>query len=286
MKIGFIGLGIMGKRMAANLLKGGHKITVYNRTSSKAADLLQEGALWADSPEEVAIVSDVLITMLEGPAVVEKLALGEKGFLDALKKRTIWIDSSTVDPFFSKRMADEAKNRGIKFLDAPVSGSKVPAGRGDLVFLVGGNLGDLEEVRPLLDLMGKKIVHLGANGKGSAFKLMINLLLGQTLVAFSESLSLGIALGIDKTTAMDILLDSSVTPPILKNFRSRIEGEDFKPHFPLKHMRKDLQLISKTAYELERSIPLTSAVKEIYTLAHQKKLGELDFSSVFRFLNE
>lgn len=286
MKVGFIGLGIMGKGMAANLLKGGHKITVYNRTSSKAADLLQQGALWADNPEELAVVSDVLITMLEGPEVVEKLALGEKGFLGTLKKRTIWIDCSTVDPFFSERMASEAASRGVKFLDAPVSGSKIPARRGDLTFLVGGNLQDLEEVRPLLDLMGKKIKHVGPNGKGSTVKLMINLMLGQALVAFSESLSLGIALGIDKSTAMDRLLDSSVTPPILKNFRSRIEEEDFEPHFPLKHMRKDLQLISKTAYDLERSLPLTSAAKEVYALANQKKMGEMDFSSVFKFLNE
>ena len=286
MKIGFIGLGIMGSRMAANVLNGGHSLTVHNRTKSKAESLLNSGAIWADSPEEVAKDANVIITMLENPEVVEELALGKNGFLCALKKGAIWIDCSTVNPSFSQRMGEESKNLGIGFLDAPVSGSKEPAARAGLIFLVGGETNNLIEVQPLLDLMGNKTIHVGDTGKGSTMKLMINQLLGQSMLAFSESLSLGMALGIDKSRAMDILLDSAVTPPILKAFRSRIEDENYEPNFPLKHLQKDLQLFTDTAYEYEKATPLTNVAKEIYALAKQKKQGDLDFSSIFKYLNE
>ena len=286
MKIGFIGLGIMGSRMAANVLNGGHSLTVHNRTKSKAESLLNSGAIWADSPEEVAKHANVIITMLENPEVVEELALGKNGFLCALKKGAIWIDCSTVNPSFSQRMGEESKNLGIGFLDAPVSGSKEPAARAGLIFLVGGETNNLIEVQPLLDLMGNKTIHVGDTGKGSTMKLMINQLLGQSMLAFSESLSLGMALGIDKSRAMDILLDSAVTPPILKAFRSRIEDENYEPNFPLKHLQKDLQLFTDTAYEYEKATPLTNVAKEIYALAKQKKQGDLDFSSIFKYLNE
>jgi len=286
MNIAFIGLGIMGSRMAANVLNGGHSLTVHNRTKSKAASLLNSGAKWADSPEEVAKDANVVITMLENPEVVEDLALGKKGFLPTLKKGSIWIDCSTVDPSFSKRMGKEAEKLGIRFLDAPVSGSKEPAAKAALIFLVGGEAEDLVEVKPILDLMGSKTIHIGDTGKGSVMKIMINQLLGQSMLAFSESLSVGMALGIEKSKAMDILLDSAVTPPILKAFRSRIEDDNYEPNFPLKHLQKDLQLFTDTAYEFEKATPLTNAAKEIYALAKQKNQGDLDFSSIFKFINE
>ena len=286
MKIAFIGLGIMGSRMAANILNGGHNLSVHNRTKIKAEFLLKNGAIWADTPEEVAKEANVIITMLENPDVVEDLALGKNGFLPALKEGSLWIDCSTVNPSFSKRMGKEAEKHGIRFLDAPVSGSKEPAAKAALIFLVGGQADDLAEVQPLLDLMGNKTIHIGDTGKGSVMKIMINQLLGQSMLAFSESLSLGIALGMDKSKAMDILLDSAVTPPILKAFRSRIEDDNYEPNFPLKHLQKDLHLFTDTAYEYEKATPLTNAAKEIYALAKQKKQGNLDFSSIFKYLNE
>ncbi|MEH6407603.1 MAG: NAD(P)-dependent oxidoreductase, partial [Leeuwenhoekiella sp.] len=185
MKIAFIGLGIMGSRMADNLLKGGHEITVYNRTKEKADKLLSDGALWAETPAGAVNDADVLITMLEKPGVVEEVALGENGFLNAMREDAIWIDSSTVNPSFSEKMAAKAKELKINFLDAPVSGSKVPAAKAELIFLVGGEPEILEEVQPLLDLMGKKTLHIGPAGKGAAMKLMINQMLGQCVLAFS-----------------------------------------------------------------------------------------------------
>lgn len=286
MRIGFIGLGIMGSRMAANLLNGGHRLTVYNRTPQKATELVRQGAVCANSPLEAAKGVDVVLTMLENPTVVEELAFGIDGFFNSLKPGSIWIDCSTVDPAFSVQMAIRAGENKIRFIDAPVSGSKIPAANAELIFLAGGRTEDLDEVQPLFDLMGKKTIHVGVNGKGSAMKIMINQMLGISMVAFSESISLGMAMGIEKSKAMDILLDSAVTPPILKAFRSRIENENFEPNFPLKHLHKDLKLFTDTAYSEGKAVPLTNATKEIYGLAKQKNQGEMDFSSIFKFLDE
>jgi len=286
MKIGFIGLGIMGSGMASNLLKSGHELFVYNRTKEKADDLVKQGAVWKESPAAVAKEIDVLFTMLEDPKAVESLALDKDGFLNEMKEGSIWVDSSTVNPSFSKKMSEKALAKNIRFLDAPVSGSKVPAEKGELLFLVGGEKADMDEVQPLFDLMGKNAVHIGDHGKGSAMKIMINQLLGQSMLAFSESVSLGMAMGLDKKMAIEILLNTPVTAPILDVFRSRIEDEDYEPNFPLKHLQKDLHLFTDTAFELNQAVPLTNTAKEVYAQAKQKGQGDLDFSSIFKFINE
>lgn len=284
MKVAFIGLGIMGSRMAANLLKGGHNLTVHNRTAGKAEELVKQGAVWADTPAEAVKDADILVTMLENPEAVRKTAVGAEGFLSNLKEGRLWIDSSTVNPSFSAEMAALADERDIRFMDAPVSGSKEPAANAELIFLVGARKEDLQEAQALFDLMGKKTIHVGGHGKGAAMKIMINQLLGQSVLAFSESLALGMAMGIDKSTAMDILLESPVTAPILKAFRSRIEEENYEPHFPLRHLHKDMQLFTDTAYEFGRAAPLTGTAKEIYALAKQQGQADLDFCSVFNLL--
>lgn len=286
MKIGFIGLGIMGSRMAANLLKEGYDLKIYNRTKEKAKELLDNGATWANSPEEAGKEVDILFTMLEKPEVVEELATGKDGFLDRMKKNSLWVDSSTVNPSFSEKMARQALENGVRFMDAPVSGSKKPAENAELLFLVGGDKADFEEVKPLLLNMGKDAVHIGPAGKGSAMKIMINQLLGQSILAFSESLNLGMAMGIDKKTGMDILLKTPVTAPILEVFRSRIENNDYEPNFPLKHLQKDLHLFTETAYELGQPSPLTNTAKEVYGLAKHKNMADLDFTAVFKYLHE
>lgn len=286
MKIGFIGLGIMGSRMAANLQKSGYDLKVYNRTKEKAKNLLNNGAEWAASPQEAGRDVAILFTMLENPEVVEKLATGKDGFLNAMAENSLWIDSSTVNPSFSKRMAEIARGKKVRFLDAPVSGSKKPAEEAQLLFLVGGASEDFEEAKPVFKKMGKDAVHIGENGKGSAMKIMINQLLGQGMLAFSESLNLGMAMGIDKKTGMDILLKTPVTAPILDMFRYRIENEDYEPNFPLKHLQKDLHLFTETAYELGQPSPLTSAAKEVYGLAKHKNMADLDFAAVFKYLHE
>lgn len=286
MKIGFIGLGIMGSAMASNLMKSGHELFVYNRTKKKADFLVEQGAIWKESPAAVAQEIDVLFTMLEDPKAVESLALDTDGFLNEMMNGSIWVDSSTVNPSFSKKMSEKALAKNIRFLDAPVSGSKIPAEKGELLFLVGGEKADMDEVQPLFDLMGQKAVYIGDHGKGSAMKIMINQLLGQSMLAFSESLSLGMAMGLNKKIAMDVLLQTPVTAPILNVFRSRIEDENYEPNFPLKHLQKDLHLFTDTAFELNQAVPLTNAAKEVYAQAKQKGQGDMDFSSIFKFIND
>lgn len=286
MKIGFIGLGIMGSRMAANLLKKGYNLKVYNRTKEKAEQLLSNGAEWSDSPAGAAAEVDILFTMLENPQVVEELALGNNGFLESLPQDSLWIDSSTVNPSFSERMARIARDKGIRFMDAPVSGSKKPAEDAQLLFLAGGEESDFKQTKALFLVMGKDAIHIGKWGKGSAMKIMINQLLGQSILAFSESLNLGLAMGIDRKTGMDILLKTPVTAPILDLFRSRIENDEYEPNFPLKHLQKDLHLFTETAYELGQPSPLTNTAKEVYGLAKHKNMADLDCTAIFKYLHK
>src|SRR5205823_11581104 len=161
MKIGFIGLGIMGSRMAANLQKQGHSLVVFNRTREKAGPLIAEGAKWADSPAALALQVEVIFTMLAHPDAVEEAALGEDGFLRYPQPGQMWIDCSTVNPSFSRNMAVEAKAQGVGFLGTPVTGSKGQAELAKLTFWVGGETSDAERYRPLLECMGNRITYCG-----------------------------------------------------------------------------------------------------------------------------
>jgi 3-hydroxyisobutyrate dehydrogenase/glyoxylate/succinic semialdehyde reductase len=287
MKIGFIGLGIMGSRMAANLLKKGHEIVVYNRTKEKANALIAQGALWADSPAEVAKHVNILFTMLSRPdAVAETALLGKRSFLETLLPNSLWVDCSTVNPSFSKLMAGEAKARGVRFLDAPVAGSKGPAESGQLLFFVGGDKADVETARPLFEAMGKAVFHLGGHGMGSAMKMVNNIMLNAAMTAFSEAVVLGESLGIPKATMLDTLANSPVVAPFLHLKRQKIEQGTFEVEFPLQWAHKDLHLAVETAYEAGVAMPVVNAVKEVYALALRRGLGEQDFSAVYEVLGE
>src|SRR5438477_9508987 len=175
MKIGFIGLGIMGGRMAANLQENGYGLVVFNRTRAKAGPLLGPCGTFSDSPAELAGQVDVLFTMLAHPDAVEEAALGQNGFLDHLKRNALWVDCSSVNPSFSKKMAAEAAKRGVHFIDAPVTGSASVAAEAKLTFWVGADTPDLERIRSLLLCMGNRIVHTGGVGTGTSMKMVINL---------------------------------------------------------------------------------------------------------------
>ncbi len=287
MKIGFIGLGIMGSRMAANLQKKGYELVVYNRTRQKADPLIAAGATWADTSADVASQVKTIITMLSKPdAVAETALLGQSGFLNTLASNSLWIDCSTVNPSFSRLMADEAHRRKIRFIDAPVAGSKIPAEQGQLLFFTGGDKSDIEEAQPLLEAMGKAVFHIGGNGMGTSMKMVNNVILAQAMVAFSEAIVLGEALGIARDQLFNTLLSSPVTAPFLAMKRSKIEEDKFDPEFPLQWMHKDLQLASDTAYEAEVALPMSNLAKEIYGLAVKKGLGGMDFSAVYKFLSK
>ena len=287
MKIGFIGLGIMGSRMAANLQKKGHELVVYNRTKLKADPLIANGAVWAPTPADVAKKVRIIFTMLARPdAVAETALLGKDGFLNHLVDNPLWIDCSTVNPSFSRLMADEAKQRKVRFIDAPVGGSKGPAEQGQLLFFVGGDKADVDEVRPFLEAMGKAVYHMGGNGMGSAMKMVNNLILAQAMVAFSEAIVLGDSIGIPKDMLFGTLLGSPVVAPFLSFKRSKIEEGKFDVEFPLQWMHKDMQLAAETAYELGVAMPAANVTKEIYALALRNGLGGQDFSAVYKVLSE
>ena len=276
----------MGRRMAANLAKDGHSMVVYNRTYDKARTVLQhESAEWRDSPVQVARESDVLFTMLSSPEVVKDMALGENSFLEHLQPNTIWVDSSTVNPSFSREMAKESRARKVAFLDAPVAGSKDPAEKGELIFLAGGDKQVVDQCIPFFQAMGKKHIHVGENGKGTSLKMVFNLLLGQAMYAFSEGMNLGRSLGVDQTLMLDVLLQSPVVAPFISGKREKIEGGDYEAEFPLQWMQKDLQLASQSAYEEGLALPAVNVIKEIYGMAKRHGYGEKDFSSVFEFLS-
>jgi 3-hydroxyisobutyrate dehydrogenase-like beta-hydroxyacid dehydrogenase len=284
MEVGFIGLGIMGSRMAANLLARGFSLTVHNRTAAKAEELLRQGARWAERPAAAAAKADVLVTMLADPAAVHAAALGKEGFLAALRPGTLWIDCSTVDPSFSRRMAQEARGRGVRFLDAPAAGTKGPAEAGQLVFFVGGAAGDLQEAGPLLQAMGRSVLHVGENGMGTSLKMVVNLMLGQAMAAFAEALRLGEALGLGKEKLLETLLGGAVAAPFLSGKKQKVLAERFEPEFPLKWMAKDLHLAAQAAFECAAALPCGAAAKELYSLAAAHGWGEQDFSAIYGFL--
>jgi len=284
MKIGFIGLGIMGSRMAANLQKHGYPLVVFNRTGSKAESLLANGAEWAASPAAVAGQVEVLFTMLAHPEAVKEAALGKDGFLAHLAPDALWVDCSTVNPSFSKQMAAEADTRGVHFLGAPVSGSKTQAADGTLIFWVGGTALDLVSSWELLNCMGTKIVHAGGPGLGAALKLVINQLLGTTMAAFAEGIVLGQALGLNREVLFESLLSTPAAAPFLTAKREKIEKGNYAADFPLRWLQKDLHLAAVSAYETGVAMPLTNVAKEIYRFAMREGDADKDFSAIYHYL--
>ncbi len=284
MKVTLIGLGIMGSRMAQNLLKNQVDLTVYNRSPEPAEALAKQGAKSASSYQEAVAEADLVITMLAKPEAVETVMLNENGALHAMQENAIWMDCSTVNPSFSlsaKAMAD-AKN--IRFLDAPVAGTKPQAQNAELVFFVGGEASDLEKVKTFLEHMGQKVLHIGEHGKGSSFKMLVNALLAQSMIVFSETLLLGEKMGLDKEFLLNTLPNLAVSPPFTKAKAEMIRANDYEVQFPLELMYKDLHLASLTAYEQGQSLYLANLAKEIYGHAQQQGLGRADFAAVHQFL--
>ena len=285
MKIGFIGTGIMGSRMAANLQQAGHDLVVHNRTRSKAEALLAAGATWAETPAAVARSADLVITMLAHPQAVEDVALGADGLLDALPAGALWIDCSTVHPAFTRRMAAEAAARGLRFMDAPVGGSKHQAANAALIFYVGGEAADLAVAQPLFDVMGQQTVHVGVAGMGIALKVVVNHMLATSMAAFAEGAALGQALGISQEALFAVLIGGAATAPFLARKRAMFETGAYEVQFPLKWMQKDLHMAAEAAYEAGVPMPVSNAAKELFQLAARSGLADEDFAALYRYLN-
>jgi 3-hydroxyisobutyrate dehydrogenase/glyoxylate/succinic semialdehyde reductase len=271
--------------MAANLQKAGHEIMVYNRTREKADALIKKGARWCDTPAQLAAKVDILFTMLAHPEAVSQAALGPEGYLSNLKPDALWVDCSTVNPSFARAMAAEARKRQVRYVDAPVMGTKKPAGEGQLVFFVGGTKTDVETLKPYFEAMGKAVNHVGEQGMGAALKMVANLLVAQNILIFSEAVALGRALGFAQEMLFETLLDGPLAAPYLSLKRSKIEEGHYEADFPLKWMHKDLHLVALTAYEEGVALPAANAAKEVFLQAKRSGLGEKDFAAIFDYLS-
>ena len=276
----------MGSRMAANLLKTGNTLFVWNRSPGKSKSACRCRGDLSGNAGRRGPRGDVLFTMLSVPEAVKSAALGPEGFLGSLAKGSLWVDCSTVGPAVSRQMAGEAARLGAGFLDAPVTGSLPVAEKAELTFLVGGEAKDLERCRPLLAAMGKTIRHAGGVGAGSSMKLVVNLLLANAMGAFSEAIALGESLGFSRSSLLDALIGTPVSAPFLAGKKQKLVEESFDPEFPLRLMYKDLQLVSTAAYELGVPLPITHATKELFGMATAGGLADRDFSGVSEVLKK
>lgn len=284
MKVTFIGLGIMGSRMAENLLKHKVELTVWNRSEKPMRDLEEKGAKIATSAKTAVEGADLVFSMLSTPEVVAELFLGTDGLLSKMQEQAYWVDCSTVNPSFSEQASKAAQKAGKIFVDAPVAGTKPQAQNATLVFFVGGEQEVLDRIRPYLEMMGNKVLHLGATTKGAAFKMLVNIMLAQSMLIFSETILLGEKLGLSKEFLLDTMPNLAVSAPFTKLKAEMIRNSDYEVQFPLELMHKDLHLAAVTAYEQEQPLYLANLTKELFAEAKQAGMGRLDFSAIYKYL--
>jgi len=270
--IGWIGTGIMGSPMVANLLRAGYEVSVFNRTRSKADAVLEAGARWADSPAAAAEESDVVITTVGDSPDVENVYLGDRGLCSGLHRGSTAIDMSTVSPQTARKVAEAVAQRGGFFLDAPVSGGKTGAEAGTLAIMVGGEAADLERVRPVLEVLGKTIVHCGPVGNGQLTKLCNQILCGLNLLAVSEAFVFAQRAGLDVHTMIQVTSAGAAGSWALANLGTRMVAGDFLPMFMIDLQNKDLRIALEIAREQHVPLPGTSLVHQL--LAANQAAGE------------
>ncbi|GAM29303.1 hypothetical protein SAMD00019534_124790 [Acytostelium subglobosum LB1] len=291
--VGFIGLGNMGGHQAANLIKKGHKVIVYDISQDNVNRLKDKGALVASSPSELAKKADVIVTMLPASAHVKSVYCGDNGIFKSIKPGTLLLDSSTIDPQTAREVADIATKHNSTLLDCPVSGGTGGAEAGTLTFMVGGKEADFERAKPYLQAMGKNIVHCGDVGTGQAAKVCNNLVLGISMVGVSEAMNLGVKLGIDPKKLAGIFNTSSARcwsselynpcPGVLENSPA---SRGYTGGFGSALMNKDLGLAVDSAKSLGEPLPLGTTAHQFYTMMVQKGLGNKDFSVAYEFLQK
>ncbi|MGC0777508.1 MAG: NAD(P)-dependent oxidoreductase [Candidatus Acidiferrum sp.] len=286
-RIGLIGLGLMGRPMGMNLLKAGHKLTVWNRTASRAQELVAAGARLATTPREAAAEAEILLTMVSDPPALEEVLWGHEGkndgALGGLRPGSIYIDSSTVSPALVRKIAAGCAERGVRFLDAPVTGGDWGAREGNLVFMIGGDAATLKEVEPILGVMGKKWFHLGPNGAGQTIKLAMNGILALQVGAMAEALALVTRAGLQGEQLIEVMQASMARSGVLDVKSPLMVKGDFKPSFPLRLMHKDLGLMLDLANQLGVALPATAAAREVYSYVKGEAKEDLDYSAVMRF---
>jgi 3-hydroxyisobutyrate dehydrogenase len=290
-KIGFIGLGLMGRPMAANLLKAGHAVTVWNRTAARADELVAAGAKLAKSPAAAASEADVLITIVSDPPALEEVLWGKSGggvsagdaALAALKPGAIYIDSSTVSPDLARKIAAACSAKGVKFLDAPVTGGDWGAKKGELVFMVGGGAETLKAAEPVIGVMGKKWFLLGPNGAGQTIKLAMNSILALQIQALAEALALVTAAGLKGEGLVEVMQSSMARSGVMDVKAPNLLKAEYVPSFPLRLMYKDISLAMDLAKELGVNLPAAAAAQQTYGAVKAAAKEDLDYSAVMKF---
>lgn len=281
--VGFIGLGLMGRPMSLNLLKAGYPLTVWNRTASRADELVASGAKLASSPGEVAAASDFLITMVSDPPALEEVLWGKNGAIRVLKRGSIYMDSSTVSPFLARKIAAACAERGVRFLDGPVTGGDWGAKKGELVFMIGGDAETVKDAEPVLGVMGKKWFHLGPHGAGQTIKLAMNSLLAVQVDALAEAVALVTGAGLPAEKLIEVMQSSMARATVLDIKSQNFLKGDYTPSFPLRLMHKDLGLALDLANQIGVPLPATAAARETYSAVKGAAKEDLDYSAVMKF---
>jgi 3-hydroxyisobutyrate dehydrogenase/2-hydroxy-3-oxopropionate reductase len=282
MRVAFLGLGIMGGAMAANLAKAGHEVTVWNRTPGKQI----EGARATNTPAEAAQGAEVVWLCVSDTAAVENVLFGENGVEQSLTEGMIIADSSTISPSATRKFAERVARRGVQYVDSPVTGSKAGAETGTLLFIIGGEEQAIEKLKPLYAAMGKKMFCMGETGKGQSAKLVMNLQIALIFEGFAEALTLGAKLGVDAETLMPLVQASMVKSGVVEYKAPFVLGRDFTANFPLRLMSKDIRLALDAAKEARVKLPGLETVEEIYEMAIEDGHADLDYAATLLLLEK
>jgi 2-hydroxy-3-oxopropionate reductase len=285
-RIGFIGLGIMGRPMAQNLLQSGYELTVHNRSPEKAQELGEAGASVASSPREVAHKSDILITMLPDSPQVREVVAGEDGVLEGIHEGALLIDMSTISPVVTEELAQAVKEKGASMLDAPVSGGDAGAIEGTLSIMVGGEEEDFQRAMPLLEAMGKTITHVGPTGAGQVVKAANQVVVALTIEAVSEALVLGSAGGVSPKKILDVLGGGLAGNKVMEVKREKFLSHTFEPGFRSELHHKDLGIALAAGREYGVVLPVTAIVDQMLLSMRRKGWGGEDHSALLRIIED
>ncbi len=281
--IGLIGMGHMGSHMAPRLISAGYHLTVYDRTREKAQAIA--GATVAETPEEAAAHSDMVISIVTNDPALEEVMFGPNGVLAGTHASSVIIDMSTVSPHTSRRLFQAAREKGVAMIDAAVSGSVPQVEQGSLVIFVGGEQETYQQCKPILDMLGQSSFYMGPSGMGTTMKLVVNTLLGLGMQALAEAIALGEKGGIEKGLLLDVLGQTTVLTPGQKSKLENVKREEYPTNFALSLMHKDFHLVLTQAYDLSVSMPATAAAQQMYTAAMAKGRNA-DFSFMIQFMEE
>ncbi|MCO6449505.1 MAG: NAD(P)-dependent oxidoreductase [Caldilineales bacterium] len=283
-KIAYLGIGIMGRGMVGNLLKAGHAVMVWNRTPERCAPLVEKGATQADSVAAAVADAEVIMYCLSDDAAVEDLVFGDGDLISAVKAGQIVVDMTTIHPDTTRKEAAAYAEKGVRFLDAPVFGSKNEAANGGLWIVVGGERALYDEVLPILELLSETTHYMGETAKGTSMKLVGNLVVASQLEALGEAMAMATKAGLDPVDVLGVLHVTDFKSPIFDGVGAALIERDFSTHFALKLMLKDANLIARFAQDLNVPIPASAATREVIKAAVNQGWGEENASAFIKHL--